>query len=370
MRALPALPLPTGVRARHVSGVNGLAMHVLEAGYETPGRPAVLLLHGFPELAYSWRGILPRLAAAGYHAIAPDQRGYGRTFGWDARYDGDVASFGMLNLVRDAAELVAALDRRDVAAVVGHDFGAPLAAYCALTRPDMFRAAVLMSAPFGGPPLELPDERVHRELARLPRPRQHYQLYYSSREAHDHLHSAPRGVHTFLRAYYHFKSGDWPGNRPHPLSSWSAEELAKLPEYYVMELGKTMVETVAPHMPSAEQIAACRWLTESELAVYSTEFTRTGFQGGLHWYRCSTQAQHVAQLRPLAGRSIEVPAAFIAGRSDWGVHQKPGDFERMRSHVFRRLTGCHLIEGAGHWVQQEKLEETSRLLLAFLDSLA
>ena len=366
VRALPALPLPAGVRARYVSGVNGLVMHALEAGYEVPGRPVVLLLHGFPELAFSWRGVLPRLAAAGYHAIAPDQRGYGRTIGWDERYDGDVASFAMLNLVRDAAELAAALGCRSVAAVVGHDFGAPVAAYCALTRPDLFRAAVLMSAPFAGPPTELPDERVHRELERLPRPRQHYQWYYSSPQAAEHLRRAPHGLHAFLRAYYHYKSADWPGNRPHPLASWSAESLAQLPEYYVMELGKTMAETVAPHMPSAAQIASCRWLPEADLAVYSAEFARTGFQGGLNWYRCSTQAEQVAALRPLAGRSIEVPAAFIAGRSDWGVYQKPGDFERMRSHAFRRMTGCHLVEHAGHWVQQERPDEVSDLLVAFL----
>jgi len=365
-RDLPPLQLPAGVRARYVSGVNGLTMHVLEAGYEAPGRPAVLLLHGFPELAYSWRHLLPRLAAAGYHAIAPDQRGYGRTAGWDAHHDGDVAPFRMLNLVRDASELVAALGYRAVAAVVGHDFGAPVAAYCALTRPEMFRAVVLMSAPFGGPPAGLPEERVHRELARLPRPRQHYQWYYSSPEAGEHLRRAPHGLHAFLRAYYHCKSADWPANRPHPLASWSAESLAQLPEYYVMELGKTMAETVAPHMPSAAQIASCRWLTEADLAVYSAEFARTGFQGGLNWYCCSTQAEHVATLRPLAGRSIEVPAAFIAGRSDWGVYQKPGDFERMRSHALRRMTGCHFVEGAGHWVQQERPGEVGDLLLAFL----
>ncbi|HXI36577.1 MAG TPA: alpha/beta fold hydrolase, partial [Burkholderiales bacterium] len=133
-----------------LEGVNGLAMHVLEAGYETPGRPAVLLLHGFPELAYSWRKILPRLADAGFHAVAPDQRGYGRTSGWDPRYDGDVASYRILNLVRDATGLVSALGLRSLAAVVGHDFGAAVAAYCALTRPDLFRSLVLMSAPFRG----------------------------------------------------------------------------------------------------------------------------------------------------------------------------------------------------------------------------
>src|SRR6188474_629411 len=98
--------LPAGIRSRMVDNNNGLMVHVLEAGYETPGRPCLLLLHGFPELAYSWRKVMPALAAAGYHVIAPDQRGYGRTTGWDADYDGDLASFRLPNLVRDVLGLV------------------------------------------------------------------------------------------------------------------------------------------------------------------------------------------------------------------------------------------------------------------------
>jgi pimeloyl-ACP methyl ester carboxylesterase len=367
MSALPPLPLPSGIRTRLVSGINGLNVHVLEAGYQTPGRPAVLLLHGFPELAYSWRDVLPRIAAAGYHAIAPDQRGYGRTTGWDNSYDSDLAPFRMLNLVRDAAELVAALGLRSVAAVVGHDFGATVAAYCALSQPATFRSLVLMSAPFAGAPSRPPDEGIVRELAALARPRKHYQWYYASRQAADEMRNGPAGLHAFLRAYYHYKSADWPGNKPHVLKAWSAMELSKLPPYYVMDLHKGMAQTVAEAMPSASQIAACDWLPEADLAVYTAEFSRTGFQGGLQWYRCATAAEHVAHLRALVGRSIEVPAAFIAGKSDWGVYQKPGEFERMQSGALARMTGCHLLDGAGHWVQQEQSEQTSRLLLEFLE---
>src|SRR5438067_10884483 len=137
-----AAVLPDGVRARFVDGVNGLRMHVLEAGFESPGRPLVLLLHGFPELAYSWRKIIVPLAEAGFHVVAPDQRGYGRTAGWDPDYDGDLASFRMLNLARDALGLTAPLGYGDVAAVIGHDFGASVAAWCAPPRPDVFRALV------------------------------------------------------------------------------------------------------------------------------------------------------------------------------------------------------------------------------------
>src|ERR1700704_5824092 len=150
--SLPDIPLPSGIRSRYVDDINGLRMHVLESGFETKGRPCVLLLHGFPELSYSWRKVMPALAGAGYHAIAPDQRGYGRTTGWDGNYDGDLSTFRLLNLVRDALGLVAAFGYRSVDAVVGHDFGSSVAAWFALVRPDVFRSVPLMSAPFAGPP--------------------------------------------------------------------------------------------------------------------------------------------------------------------------------------------------------------------------
>src|SRR3954464_6812121 len=117
--------LPKGIRSRRVEGVNGLSMHCLEAG--TAGKQCVLLLHGFPELAYSWRKVMPALADAGYHVIAPDQRGYGETTGWVAPYDGDLASYRMLNIVQDALALLSRL-RISEAHVVGHDFGSPVAA--------------------------------------------------------------------------------------------------------------------------------------------------------------------------------------------------------------------------------------------------
>jgi pimeloyl-ACP methyl ester carboxylesterase len=362
---LPAIPLPSGIRSRFVEGVNGLRMHVLEAGFESKGRPCLLLLHGFPELAYSWRKVMPDLAAAGYHVVAPDQRGYGRTTGWDASYDGDLNPFRLLNLVRDALGLVSAFGYRSVDAVIGHDVGSMVAAWCALVRPDVFRSVVLMSAPFAGPPplpfntsdappLPKREDPVHRELAALPRPRKHYQWYYSTREANADMHRAPQGVHDFLRAYYHHKSADWKANIPYPLKSWSAAELAKLPTYYVMDLAKTMPETVAEEMPSPAAIAANPWLPDSELSFYSAEYIRTGFQGGLQWYRCGTSGAFTAELETWSGRSIDVPSCFISGRQDWGTYQRPGVFEIMQSAACSRMRAAYLIGDAGHWVQQEQ----------------
>jgi pimeloyl-ACP methyl ester carboxylesterase len=382
--ALDQTVLPAGIRSRFVDNINGLRMHLLEAGFErsadTRDRPCVLLLHGFPELAYSWRKVMLPIAQAGYHVIAPDQRGYGRTTGWDADYDGDLGAFRMLNLVRDALGLVSAFGYRSVAAVVGHDFGSPVAAWCALLRPDVFRAVALMSAPFAGPP-PLPFNTANQapiagatvspagvldDLAALERPRKHYQWYYSTREANDNMRNCPQGVHAFLRAYYHCKSADWKQNRPFPLESWSAAELAKLPTYYVMDLDKGMAETVAAELPSATEIASCTWLPDSELSVYSAEFGRTGFQGGLQWYRCASNGRYTAELQTFTGRTIDVPSCFIAGKSDWGIYQKPGDIDKMQRGACTHMLGCHLVDGAGHWVQQERPEEVSKLLLQFL----
>ncbi|MDB5414594.1 MAG: alpha/beta hydrolase [Rubritepida sp.] len=374
---LDSTVLPNGVRARFVPEVNGLNMHVLEAG--TPGQPLLLLLHGFPELAYSWRNVMLPLAEAGYHVVAPDQRGYGRTTGWDASFDGDLASFRPLNYVRDALALVAALGHREVACVIGHDFGAPVAGNCALSRPDVFRSVVMMSAPYAGPrawpfgPQEAPETpaglaspAMNEALGRLNPPRQHYQWFYSTRGANEDMWHAKQGLHAFIRAYYHHKSADWAGNKPYRLAAWEASELAKMPTYYIMPRDLGMAATVAAEMPDAAAIAANKWLPEAALAVYAGEYGRTGFQGGLQSYRCTTSGAVAADMRLFGGKSIEVPACFIAGTSDWGTYQKPGDFEMMQSHGCAKLLACHLVPGAGHWVQQEQAAVVADLLRDFL----
>ncbi len=374
--------LQPGIRSRMIAGVNGMSVHVLEAGYETPGRPAVLLLHGFPELAYSWRKVMPPLAAAGYHVIAPDQRGYGRTIGWDDAYDADPDPFRTLNMVRDAVSLVYALGYRQVAAIVGHDAGAPVASWSALVRPDIFRSVAIMSSPFAGapalpfntangaaPPRPAPtDDDLDAELAKLPRPRKYYQNYQRKPGANENMLHAPQGLHAFFRAYYHYKSADWKGNKPHPLKARTAEELAQIPTYYVMDLDKGMAETAAAEMPTPAEIAAAKWLTDEEVGVYVTEYSRTGFNGALQGYRVrrGSDPKSLAELRTFAGRTIDVPSMFVGGKSDWGVYQTPGAVESMQKSACTRMVGFHLIDGAGHWVQQEQPEQVTKLLIAFL----
>jgi pimeloyl-ACP methyl ester carboxylesterase len=235
----------------------------------------------------------------------------------------------------------------------------------------------MMSAPFGGPP-SLPfntangqqpppptPDTIYDDLARLSPPRKHYQRYYQTREANENLWHPPQGVHAFLRAYYHMKSADWKQNHPVPLAARTATEWARMPRYYIMDLDKGMAEQVAVEMPPPAEIAANKWLPDSELRVYSGEYGRTGFQGGLNGYRGSPGD---VDLQLFAGRKIDVPAAFMGGKSDWGVYQNPGALERLEKTVTTNYKGTHLIDGAGHWVQQEQPQVLSGLLLDFLNA--
>jgi pimeloyl-ACP methyl ester carboxylesterase len=275
--------------------------------------------------------------------------------------------------------LVSALGYRSVAGVFGHDQGSPLAGWCALTRPDVFKSVILMSSPFRGAPESLPFNtvnvpapatpvvRIHEDLARLTPPRKYYMKYYTQPEANENIWHPKQGLHAFLRAYYHMKSADWYQNRPHSLGELSAQALSQLPHYYVMEHGKNMPESVTSAMPDAKAIAQCDWLPDNELAVYCAEYERTGFQGGLQWYRCLTSREQIDSLRLFGGLTIDVPSCFIAGASDWGVHQIPGAFDKMQQQACTRMLGCHLIPGAGHWVQQEQPEAVLHHLFGFFE---
>jgi pimeloyl-ACP methyl ester carboxylesterase len=246
----------------------------------------------------------------------------------------------------------------------------------------MFRSVVLMSSPFAGapslpfdtangavPPRPAPtDDELDGELAKLNPPRKYYQNYQRTPGANDNMLHAPQGLHAFFRAYYHYKSADWKANRPQPLKARTAEEMAQIPTYYVMERDKGMAETVAPFMPSAAEIAACKWLTDAELEVYVTEYARTQFTGALQGYRVrrGSDPKSIAEMLTFSGRTIDVPSMFIGGKSDWGVYQTPGAVERMQNSACTRMVGVHLVDGAGHWVQQEQPERVSTLLTRFL----
>ena len=319
---------------------------------------------------------MPVLAAAGFHVLAPDLRGFGRTSGGSVRYDDDTSDFLFHNFVRDILGLVFASGYRSVAALVGHDRGSEVAAWCALVRPDVFRSLVLLS-PFAGAPeptgsslLTSSEDPIYDDLAKLTPPRKHYQRYFATREANDNIWRAPQGVHAFLRAYYHMKSGDWKQNRPFALKAWTAAELAHIPPYYVMDLDKGMAETVAAEMPSPAEIAACKWLPDADLRVYSAEYGRTGFQGGLQGYRVRWTPGYTTEIQTFAGRTIDIPSLVIGGKSDWGISQRPGAFEAMQKRACTRMLGVHLLDGAGHWVQQEQSDEVNRLLVEFLRQVA
>jgi pimeloyl-ACP methyl ester carboxylesterase len=367
--------LPEGIRSRLIHEVNGITLHILEAGFDGPGRPLIVLLHGFPELAYSWRKVMLPLARQGYHVVAPDVRGYGRSDGVGVSYHDDLRPFSTLNKAHDVLALVAALGYRSVAAVVGHDQGSPLAGWCALMRPDIFRSVVMMSSPFRGGPVALPfntanevvkpvlPSRIDEELKLLDPPRKYYMRYYATEPANENIWHPKQGLHDFLRAYYHMKSADWKPNQPVRLKGLTASEWEKLPRYYVMDLDQGMAESVAPEMPSAQEIASCTWLTETELKYYVDEYARTGFQGGLQGYRANPGDKNLAVF---AGKTIDVPSMFIGGLQDWGVYQTPGGLERVEGSLTTRYQGTFLVEGAGHWVQQEQPEKVSELLLNFV----
>lgn len=381
---LPPWPLPEGISENRVyCPSNDLTFHILEAGY-TPQRdkPLVILVHGYPELSFSWRKIMPALADAGFYVVAYDQRGYGRTTGWDTSpyAEVDMSQFTQTTLVRDTVTLVHALGYRQVKCIVGHDFGAVTASMCALMRSDLFRSVIMMSHPFKAPatsPFNLahgegehpaPGIDIQAELAKLDTPRKHYKWYNSARDAGHEWSSPAQGLHDFLRGYLHVKSADWKQNQPRPLKEWSAEELAKMPYYYIMPLHKSMPDTIADMMATENANATKRWMSDDDLAVYVQEWSRTGFQGGLNHYRTITDPTRMRDLQIFAGKKIECPSTFVSGAQDWGNYQQPGAIESYTESC-SDFRGIKFIDGAGHWPQQEQPEEVAKAILHFLQSI-
>ena len=177
---------------------------------------------------------------------------------------------------------------------------------------------------------------------------------------------APQGLHAFLRAYYHAKSADWPQNAPFPLAANTPRGVREAAA--LLRDGQGQGDGGAGGCRHAHRRADCdcRWLPDRELAVYAAEYGRTGFQGGLQSYRVGRVPRLSAELQLFAGRTIDVPAAFISGKSDWGVFQRAGSYEAMQKTACTKFTGAHLIDGAGHWVQQEQPARVAALLVEFL----
>jgi pimeloyl-ACP methyl ester carboxylesterase len=274
--------------------------------------PAVVLLHGFPELAYSWRHQLPALAAAGFHAIAPDLRGFGRTGG-----PADPAAYDVLQLSGDVIEL---LDERglDRVVLVGHDWGAELAWKTALVHPERIRAVAGLSVPYvpraSAPPIPIMRERFGADF---------YMVWFQE-----------------------------PGVADAVLDREPARTLT------------TRSVWTAAWGDEREEVVRPPWLSEEDLAVYVDAFTRTGFTGGLNWYRNIDRNWEL--LAPYDGRRIEQPALFLTGSRDPVRAFMPR--EAMDGHV-TDLRADVLVEGAGHWVQQERPDEVNAALLDWLAAL-
>lgn len=306
---------------------NGISMHVAEAGEG----PLVVLCHGFPELWYSWRHQFPALVGAGYHVVAPDQRGYGETDRPD-----EIAAYDIEQLSADILGLVDALGS-ERAVLVGHDWGSPVVFHTALRAPERVAGVVGMSVPYLQRPHASPVA-IWRELFA---DTFFYILYFQEPGVADaELGRDPR---TTLRRLLYAVSGD---RQPDGVGFAGEKD------------GRGMVE----RMPEPRSLPS--WLTQSDLDYYVAAFTRTGFTGGLNWYRNFDRNWELTA--DLHGASVTVPAAFIAGAADPVLAMSPPD--RMARYA-PDLRATTIVEGAGHWVQQERPEEVNRALLAFLASL-
>ena len=368
--------LPKGIKSKVINDINGLDIHYLESGENKENSELIVLLHGFPELSFSWRKILPVLSDNGYHVVAPDQRGFGSTIGADLTFTDNLSDFSNINLATDIYLFIKRLGYKKVKCIVGHDSGVGPASWLALIRPDIFSNLVIMSGPFTGPPnpitisedAYIPDtDKMDYDLDKLSVPRKHYQSYYRTKLANKDMMESKQGLRSFIRAYYHYKSADWKNNKPFELSSWTSQELSKMPTYYIMNKSMNMAETVNEYMPTDDEINNCKWLDENEIDVYEKEYNKTSFQGGLNWYRAGVDYKNLQKLSLYCGKTIDIPSLFISGKNDWGTYQRPGAINKMSS-TMTRFQGVSLVENAGHWVQQENPEKVSKIILELVNN--
>jgi pimeloyl-ACP methyl ester carboxylesterase len=315
---------------------NGLNIHYAEAGEG----PLVLLCHGWPESWYSWRHQLQALAEAGYHAVAPDMRGYGETSKPE-----EIERYTIFHLTGDMVALAAALSP-DKAVIVGHDWGAPVAWHAALFRPDRFRGVVGLSVPFRPRGSTRPTSAMPQTETSV-----FYQLYFQKPGvAEAELERDPRSS---IRKTLYSASGD-PPRRSELWTDDSAPGMIPLS-------GGFLTRTKDPErLPS--------WVTEADIDFYAGEFARSGFRGGLNWYRNIDRNWELTA--PFAGFPVTIPALYVAGDRDLVVRFKGADqLIRNLAQFVPGLRRTIMLEGCGHWTQQERTAEVNAAMIGFLKEL-
>lgn len=321
----------TEVRHSNIQ-TNGITMHVVEAG--PADGDVVLMCHGFPESWYSWRHQLDALGAAGYRAVAPDMRGYGGTDAPD-----DVRTYTMLHHIGDMVGVLDALGA-DTAVIVGHDWGGPVAWHAATLRPDRFRAVMVLSVPWTSRPPAAPTD-----VMRLIFAGQWFYFLYFQEPGVAEAELDPN-AEEFLRNFLFTLSGDAPGDALRGLASAD-------------EGGGILRRLSAPgQLPG--------WLSDADLAFYVKEFQRTGFRGGLNWYRCMDLSWDLSGA--YGDMRVHQPALFMAGERDAVIAMQGGGLATMKDDV-PGLRDSIILPGCGHWTQQEHPDDVNNALLALLRDL-
>ncbi len=311
---------------------NGITLHITEQG----SGPLVLLCHGWPELAYSWRHQMPALAEAGYRVVAPDMRGYG-----GSSVPHDIAAYAITDLVGDMVALVAALGETR-ACIVGHDWGANVAWSAALMRPDLFVAVAALSVP------HRPRSAAAAPLSVLRAAGLHdYYWFYFNREGEAEA-EFERDIESALRKVLVGISGNGAAT-----SGKDGSRALNVPAGHGFLDG--LVDP--PELPA--------WISHADIAVYAASFRKNGLRGPFNWYR--NIDRNWALLAPYQGAKVLPPALFIAGDRDGVITTPMGKraLDTLEASV-PKLREKVLIPGAGHWIQQERPAEVNAALLRFL----
>ena len=315
----------TGINQRRVA-VNGIELNIAEAGEG----PLVLMVHGFPESWYSWRHQLPALAQAGYYAVAPDMRGYGKS---DKPHD--ISAYNQVEVTNDIIGLISALGY-GTAVVFGHDWGGPTAWSCALNHPDKVTAVGVLSVPFSPrsetPPLD--------RMKAIFKDQFFYQLYFQEPGVAEKEWES--NVRVNLRKFFYLGSGSFDAGNFIAPKSVDSDLLSDIDDPGT--LGD--------------------WCSEADLDFYTGEFEHSGFRGPLNYYRNHNLTWKLTGDAPT---TLHQPAMFVAGAKDGVIVMAAEALKNMPNHVTDLRTN-QLLDGIGHWTQQEAPDEVNRLMLSFLDS--